>query len=43
MLPFFHSSGKTPWRGQFLYIIDRGLVIVKLHNFTIRVEIPSWL
>ena len=23
-------------------IIDIGLVIVKLHNFTIRIEIPSW-
>ena len=25
----------------FIYIIDKGLVIVKLHNFSIRIEIPS--
>ena len=42
IFPFFQSSGKTPCWRQFLYMIDRGLVIVKLHNFTIHVEIPSW-
>ena len=42
MLPFFHSSGETPCWREFLYIIDRGLVIVQLHKFTIRIEIPSW-
>ena len=42
MLPFFQSSGKTPCWRQFLYVIDRGLVIAKLHNFSIRIEIPSW-
>ena len=42
ILPFFQSSGKTPCWRLFLYIIDRGLVIVKLQNFTIHIEIPSW-
>ena len=42
MLPFFHSSRKTPCWSQFVYIIDWGLVIVNLHNFTILIEIPSW-
>ena len=42
MLPFFQSYWKTPCWRQFLYIIDRGLVIAKLHNFSIRIEIPSW-
>ena len=42
ILPYFHSSGKTPCWRQLLYMIDRGLVIVKLHSFTICIEIPSW-
>ena len=41
-ITFFHSSGRTPCWRQFLYLIDRGLVISKLHNFTISIEIPSW-
>ena len=33
---------KTPCWRQVLCIIDRGLVIVKLHNFTVRIDIPPW-
>ena len=43
ILPFFQSSGKLlAEENSFLYIIDRGLVTVKLNNFTICIEVPSW-
>ena len=42
ILPFFQLTGKTPCWRQFLDVIDRGLIIDKLNNFTIHIEIPSW-
>ena len=41
MVLLFQSSGKTPCWSQFLHTY-MGLVIVKLHNFSIRIDIPSW-
>ena len=42
ILPFFQSSWITPCWRQFFYIIDRVLVIFKLHNFSIHIKIPLW-